>query len=1070
MPKLKIHKTYTAWYTSLLLGLLFFSSQVFAQNKTITGKIYSSESDSALAGVTVRIKGAAGSAISGADGAFTISAPGNATLIFSAIGFTTQEVAVANQSTLNVRLVIDPRSLQQVVVIGYGSVKRKDVTGAISSIGAEQIEKVPVTTLEQSLQGRAAGVQITSNDASPGGNINVLIRGTGSLANNGNVPLYVIDGYPLESGGINNINPNDIASIDVLKDASATAIYGMRAANGVVIITTKRGRKGGLQISLDAYEAFQSKPKEYKVLNAEQFATLANQVAANSNGNFQSFSAWSNPSALHSVDWQNALYRTGLTQNYSLAIRGGNDKVQSSTSLGYYGQKGIVQGSYFKRLTLATNLDYQPIKWLKSSTSFKYSHQDANVPFGGNGSNNLLALSELPPTLDSGNKLTYQIKDASGNYGFFNPIYTYVAKYSNPLFSIENNRYQNLTNFFLMNSSLEVTIINGLRIKTNAGITYNGYSGYYFAPEDDRLVNQYGAQAGATQNAAYSQSTNSSFDWLWENTLSYDRTFGRHTVNFVAGVTAQKNQYNSMAGSGIPPNNTIMDLAQSTAVTFTAGQNGQTITSLASTFGRLSYNYDERYFITGTLRRDGSSKFDEGHQYGLFPSGAVKWHAKQESFLQDVNWLSDLSFRGSYGAVGNSATIAPFQFLALYAAGSAANTAPNYGYTFGIPKQYAPGIYSTQPANPDLKWETDYQTDIGMDIAFLQGNLRLTADWYERKSQDFLLTIPAPAQSGYSYLTRNVGSMLNRGLEFALSYNHAVNRDFTWGLNATFSTLYNELTSITSGTTQLPNFGNPTTTIPGDGWNPFSETFVGQPVGEFFGYKSIGIFQSQAQIDKLNAAAVANGFAAYQKTITQPGDRYFADVNGDGTVNASDQVSLGSPIPKFFGGLNLDATFQSWDFNVYFYGVYGNKIFNFAESSLESFQNRSFVGVENISQEYLQNAWTPTNASNKYARITSNDDAIGSNVASSAYVENGSFLKLKNLTVGYSLPARVIGNLPFSKIRLYVSTQNLFTITGYKGLDPEIGYQGGNATQNGVDNGTYPSSRYFTVGLNVTFK
>lgn len=1059
-----------ALFLFFALFLICCATAVFGQNRTITGKVVASENDSTLPGVTISVRGKNINTVTTKDGTFSLSVPPNSLLVFSSVGYVSQEIAVANTSSFNIRLVSNQTGLQQVVVIGYGTAKRKDLTGAVSSVSADQIEKIPITTLEQSLQGRAAGVQVTQNDASPGGNINVLIRGTGSIANNGNVPLYVVDGYPLETGGINNINPNDIAAIDILKDASATAIYGIRAANGVVIITTKKGKKGGVQISLDGYEAFQTRPKEYKILNAEQFGTLANQVAANSNGNFQSFDAWANPSALHNVDWQNALYRPGLSQNYSLALRGGSDKVQTATSIGFYNQKGIVQGSYFKRLTFSTNLDYQPAKWIRSSTSLKYSRQDQNVPFGSNGSNNLLALSELPPTLDSGNAKTNQIYDGHGNYGFFNPIYTYVAKYSNPLFSINTNRYQNLNNFFLLSSSLEITLIDGLRIKTNAGITYNGYNGYYFAPEDDRLVNQYGAQAGATQNAAYSQSINSSFDWLWENTLAYDKQFGKHTINFVTGLTAQKNQYNSMAGSGIPPNNTIMDLAQSTAVVFTANQNGQTITSLASEFGRLNYNFDERYFITGTIRRDGSSKFDEGHQYGVFPSGAVKWHAKNESFLKYVDWLDDLSFRGSYGLVGNSQTIAPFQFLAVYAAGSGANTAPNYGYTFGVPKTYAPGIYPVQPANPNLKWETDYQTDIGMDAAFLQGTLRLTVDWFNRKSKDFLLNHPASPQTGFLFLTENVGSMDNKGVEVAIGYSHSVNKEFSWGANFTLSTVYNRLLSISSGVSQLPNFGNPLTTIPGDGWNPFSVTKPGQPVGEFYGYKSIGIFQSQAQIDALNATAVAKGFAAYQKTITKPGDRYFADVNGDGTVNATDQIALGSPLPKFFGGLNLDGTYGQFDFNIYFYGSYGNKIFNFAESSLESFQNRNFVGVENISENYLQNAWTPENHSNTYARITSNDDAIGSNVASSAYVEDGSYVKLKNLTVGYTFPGKLIDRAALSKLRLYVSTQNLFTITKYKGLDPEIGYQGQNATQNGVDNGTFPSSRYFTVGLNVIFK
>jgi TonB-linked SusC/RagA family outer membrane protein len=810
------------------------------------------------------------------------------------------------------------------------------------------------------------------------------------------------------------------------------------------------------------------------VLNAQQFATLADTVAAHSNGTFQTFGPWQNPSSLHSVDWQNALYRPGLTQSYNLAVRGGSDKVQTAASLGYYDQKGIVQGSYFKRLTFAGNVDFTPQKWIRWSSSMKYSHQDQNVPFGGNGSNNLLQLSQLPPTLDSGNKFTNQIKDANGNYGFFNPIYTYVAKYSNPLFSIQNNKYQNLNNWFLLSSSLEISIFDGLRVKTNAGITYLGNNNLYFQPEDDRLVNQYGGQAGATQNATFTKSTYTNFDWLWENTLAYDKTFGKHTINFVAGVTAQKNQVDSMSGTGIPPNNTVQSLYQATAVVFNTGpgQNGQTITTLASTFGRLSYNFDERYYITGTVRRDGSSKFAPGKQYGTFPSFAAKWRAKNESFLQNVPWLTDLAIRGGWGRVGNSVGIQPYQFAALFASGpSSPNVAPNYGYTFGTPKAFSPGIYPLQPANNNLRWETDEQTDIGLDASFFNGHFRFTADWYKRNSRDFLLFIPTPAQTGYSNEAQNVGTMVNRGLEFGLGWSDQVHPDLSLGASLTVSTLYNRLESLNSGTNGLFNFGNPSIAVPAMlGWSQISLSKVGGPIGSFYGYKYLGIFQSQDQIDKLNAAANAKGQAQYWKAGTQPGDRYYADINGDGTVNADDATTLGSPIPKVYGGLNLDATWKSFDVNVYFYGQFGNKIYDFAESNLETFQNRSFVGVENVSVDYYNNAWTAAHPSDKYPRITANDDAVGNSIASSAFIKDGSFVKLKNLTVGYTLPKRVVEWASLSRVRVYASTQNLFTITGYKGLDPEIGFQGGSATQAGIDNGTYPSSRFFTVGLNVTFK
>ncbi|HTQ65737.1 MAG TPA: TonB-dependent receptor [Puia sp.] len=1048
----------------ILLLTISASLSVFAQNRQVTGRVVANENDSLMEGVTVKVKGSNTTTLTNRDGSFSINVPPNAVLVFSSVGYLTQEVAVKNINTFDIKMTNDQQSLQQVVVVGYGTVKRKDLTGSISSVTASQIAQVPVTTLEQAIQGRAAGVQVINNDATPGGNISVLIRGIGSLASGGNAPLYVIDGYPT-TGGINNINPLDIASIDVLKDASATAIYGIRAANGVVIITTKKGQKNKVQLSLDAYVSFQSKPKEYHILNAQQFANLANEVeAADSQHVFKAFAPWKDPSSLHSVDWQNAVYQTGLTQNYNIGIRGGGDKLQSAASIGYYDQKGIALGSYFKRYSINLNMDYTPLKWLKSSTSAKYAHQDANTPFG---TGSFVQLSQLPPTLDSGNLYTYQIKDNMGNYGFYNPIYTYVAKYGNPVYSIETNRYQNLTNYFLASSSLEATVYDGLKIKTNAGVNINNYSGYYFQPEDDRLVEQYGGAAGATANAFYSQHLNQNFEWLWENTISYDHSFGKHTVNFVGGISAQENTYTAMGGQGIPPNSQIQDLAQVTNLILDPNGNGQVTTSLASTFARLSYNYDEKYFITGTIRRDGSSKFDEGHQYGVFPSGAVAWRIKQESFMQDITWLSDLKLRGSYGQIGNQQAISPFQYQALFSTGYAASVSPgNLGYPFN--KIYQRGYAPTQPANPDLKWETDYETDIGMDAAFLHNSITLTVDWFHRKSQDFLLTLAAPAQTGFNYLTRNVGSMENKGLEIAVNYHHP-GREFTYGIGVTFTAIQNKLLSIASGTDLITNFGG--LTVAGDGWGTFTETHVGDPVGEFWGYKSLGVFQSQKQVDDLNAASAAKNpsYPYYQKPVTQAGDRYFADVNGDGHVDGTDQTKLGSPLPKIYGGLNFDATYKGFDFNLYFYGVYGNKILNYVKSSQQSFQNRSFVGVQNVSYDFYVNHWTPSNPSNTYSRASYNDDATGSNVPSSAWIEDGSFLKLKNITVGYTFNADFLKTAMITKLRVYISAQNLFTITKYSGLDPEIGIQGGNATQNGVDNGTYPSSKFFTFGLNVVF-
>ena len=1059
---------------SFLIFLLTIctSFSVFAQTRQVSGKVTASDNGETLPGVSVKIKGTSTGTITDVTGAFKLSLAPDAVLVISYVGYATQEINTGTSTTINVKLSPDINTLSEVAVvsIGYGTQKRTDLTGAISSVSAATIAKVPVTTLEQSIQGRAAGVQVTNNDASPGGNVTILIRGTGSLAGGGNAPLYVVDGYPLEGVGLNTINPSDIASIDILKDASATAIYGIRAANGVVLISTKRGKKDGVVVSLDAYNAFQAKPKEYNVLNAQQFATMANAVAAaDASKQFNVPSFWSNPASLNEADWQNAVYGSALTQNYSLALRGGNDKIQTSTSIGYYDQKGIVIASYFKRITLGFNADYQPSKWLKLTTNARYSYQNQNTPLG---TGNLGVIAQLPPTLDGGNKALYngnpvsEIKTPDGQFGFFNPVYTYVAKWYNPVYSALINKSQGINNLFADNTSLEATILPGLKLKTNAGITMTNSNGYYDAPEDDRLVNQYGSQAGATQNANYSQALHTSFDWVWENFLTYDKTFGKHTINFVGGVSEQEINYQGFSGSGVPPNGTIQDLSQVTNLTLNT--TAPYTESTASQFARLSYNYASKYFLTGTVRRDGSSKFADGHQYGVFPSGAIAWKAKEESFLKNVDWLSNLKFRASYGKLGNEIPIPAFRFQSLYSTGSASTTSGNLGYPFD--KVYQAGIAAVNPDNPLLRWETDYESDFGADLGFLHGDLTITIDYFNRKSQDFLLDITVPPQTGYNTEAKNVGTMNNKGWEFTASYNHNFGKDLRFGASFNISFLKNTLTSITSGTNAIGNLGS--LGLTGQGWSQFTKTYVGQSVGEFYGFQSVGIIQSQAQIDALNANASAksNGlYKFYYLAATGPGDRLFKDVNGDGTVNAADEVSLGSPQPKFFGGINLDGSYKQWDFNLYFYGVYGNKILNYVESNLETFQGRGSVSIENVSTQYYQNAWTPTNPSNKYSRILYNDDSNQNGVPSSNWIEDGSFLKLKTVVVGYTLANDLVKKLSLSKLRFYVSSQNLFTITGYKGLDPEIGAQGGYATQTGIDNGTYPSSRYLTVGVNATF-
>jgi len=1054
------------------LAIIFCIMQSIAQQKTISGKVTDASTGQPVIGTSVTVKGTKLATQTDNDGNYSISVPNSAkALIFTTVGFESQDILINGQAQISVSLRTTVSNLNEVVVVGYGTQKRKDVTGAVSSVSAATIAKVPVTTLDQALQGRAPGVQIINNDASPGGNISVLIRGIGSLASGGNNPLYVVDGYPT-TGGINNINPNDIASIDVLKDASATAIYGIRAANGVVIITTKKGIRNKMQVSLDGYVSTQDKPKEYNLLNAKDFAALSNEVeAADSTNTYFGLPIWHTPDQLHNLDWQNAVYRTGLTQNYTIGIRGGGDKVQAAMSFGYYDQKGIIIGSFFKRYSLSLNLDYEATSWLKSSTSVKYSYQDANNPLNGF---NLLNVATNPPTMDSGSRVTTQIKDGKGNYGFYNPLKNVVSGFGNPVYSVETNQYQNVTNYILASTSLEATIFDGLKIKTNLGANVSNFASFYLQPGDNRAAQQY---AGAvTTPANYHQTLNKTFEWVWENTISYDKTFGLHTINFVGGISAQENTWTGMGGGGIPPNSVTRDLSLVSNLTLdqnvpgTNTGNGQNIYTLASTFGRITYQYADKYMLTATVRRDGSSKFDQGHKYGTFPSAAVGWRIKNESFLKSVDWLSDLKLRGSYGEVGNESPIGLFQYQSLYAGNYPSNIngggLDNLGYPFN--KIYQNGIAQIQPANPTLKWETDKQADIGIDAAFLQGALTFTADWFNRDSKDFLLRLAAPAQTGYNFITRNIGSMKNTGFEFALNYNGNGGKDFHYGIGLTATTIQNKLTSITSGTDFVSNFGG--LTLNGfQGWTEYTRSYIGKPVGEFFGLKAIGIYQSQAQIDALNAKAPGGIYRP--GTVAHPGDRYFADINGDGLVNDDDRVAIGNPQPKFYGGLNLDATYKAWDINLYFYYSEGNKILNYVESNLESLARRGGVGSENVNQVYFRNHWTPTNPSDRYARATGTgaDNTSLNNVPSSVWVEDGSFVKLKNVSIGYTFPTGLLSKYSISKVRAYISAQNLFTITKYTGLDPEIGIQGGNATQNGVDNGAYPSSKYFTFGLNVTF-
>lgn len=1037
--------------------LLICGSVMFAQTHTVKGKVVD-KANEPLIGVAVNIKNTSQGSITDFEGNYSIQVnTENAVLVFSYIGYDKQEIKVGARNVIDVVMHEASIALDQVVVVGYGTSKRGDVTGSISSIDAAEIKKVPVVNVGQALQGRMSGVQVTNNDGTPGAGVQVLIRGVGSFGDNS--PLYVVDGYP--GASISNLNPSDIQSIDVLKDASAAAIYGNRAANGVVIITTKRGNADKMQLSVDATVSVQFKPSTFDVLNAQDFASLATEISKKENAPV--LDAWANPSGLRTIDWQDLMYRAGLKQNYNLSLRGGSEKVQTSISLGLTNQEGVVRFSDYKRYNIALTQDYKPLKWLKSSTSLRYAYTDNKTVFGS-GQGGVGRLAKLIPTM-TGNPLTDEVENANGVFGFYDKNANAVRDNENVYARSKSNDQKNISHNLIANTSLEINPFKGLVFKTNFGISYGASSGYDFNPYDDRVP--------TTRLATYRQYASNSFEYLWENTLNYSNTFGKHSIDVLGGVSIQENTARNMSvyGEGLSSDG-LRNLGSLQTMRDISGN--QQTWSLASQFARLTYKFAERYILTGTVRRDGSSRFMRGNRWGVFPSVSAAWRIKEESFLKDVDFISNLKLRASYGEAGNQ-NIGLFQYQSSYTTGKRSS---NYGYVFGQDKTYIDGMVQVFLPNPNLKWETSKQTDIGIDLGFFNNKLMLTADYYIKKSSDFLLEIQMPAQTGFTKATRNVGSVKNNGFEFSVDYRDN-SHDFKYGVNVNLTTVKNKIERLSPGkdaVANLQSLGFPTTG--NTSWAVFSMSKVGGSIGEFYGFQTDGIIQNQAEIDALNANARRlnqDDNVWYIASGTAPGDRKFIDQNGDGVINDADRVSLGSPLPKFYGGINLSGEYKGFDFNLFFNYSVGNKILNFVKRNLISMGGEGSIGLQNVGKEFYNNRWTETNPTNKYPRAVWSD-VSGNSRVSDAFVEDGSYLRLKNIEVGYTLPANILKKASISKLRIFASVQNLFTITGYSGMDPEIGQSmssstgvAGGVTASGVDVGIYPYSRFFTMGFNLEF-
>lgn len=1013
MNVLKLRELRTVCFMTMLSPLLLFS--FFSQAQTGTLSVHGQVTDqnnAPVASANVLVKGSQHGTSTNAAGKFSLNRlQPDAVLVISSRGYKTMEVPVNNQTTISVVMEQDVLKLEDVVVVGYGTQRKIATTGSMASVKASDITQTPVVNVAQGIQARVSGVQITQNNAAPGGNISVRIRGTNSI-NGSSEPLYIIDGIQVSNeGGVNDpsplstINPNDIESVEVLKDASATAIYGARGANGVVIITTKRGKNGPTRVLMETYQGVQEVTKKMDMLNAAGFAKLENEVY-NSN-------IYSNPDSLgNGVDWQDLIFRKAIIQNYQLSVTGGSEKTQFSVSGNYFNQDGIIISSNFKRYSLRLSLDHKISDRFKMGSTVLGSYTiNNNIPTGVTGidaevwKNSIVgAALGAPPTL--------QAYRADGSiYPFadqFNGRYREVV---NPLglAAITNQKTikRTLTNLFA-----EAKIIDGLTYRASFNIDLSSAMNDYYSP-----IYILGELEKNASSGSASKANSNSTVLLHESILTYLRNFGEHSLKITGVFGTQKNLYNSnsISASGFPNDvttNEALGLAVNRTVSSYRSQE-----RLDSYMGRLNYGYKNKYFLDVTMRYDGASKFGENNKYGFFPAVSGAWRVIEEPFLRDQTLVSDLKIRASYGVTGNAAAIGPYNSLALVGSGS--NYQFNHVYTVGLSPTGIP--------NADLRWEKSNQKDIGVDIAFLNNRITLVADYYQKRTDDLLFVKNLPLSSGYTSVTGNFASIENRGVELSMNAK-ILDGPLKWDVSGNISINRNKLISLAD-------------TVKEYVVNNYVVLQTGQPLGIFKTYVFNGIYQT--------------GEAILDGSGSRTGGVKVADLDKNGQITGNDQAITGNANPKFIFGFSTSLQYKHFDLSAFLSGIQGNKIYNISRYTYEN-----ALGQRNVLAA-MANRWSPTNPNNEY----SSGYQGGRLPVSDRFVEDGSFIRMKNITLGYTLP-RIKG---VSNIRLYISGNNLFTITDYSGYDPEVNSFGGSNTAIGVDNLVYPAARTYLAGLQVTF-
>lgn len=982
----------------LSVALLTAPSFLFAQIRTISGVVKDSGDGSGIPGVNVLVEGTSKGVATDVQGGFQVDlSRGENVLIVSFVGYKTQKVSIGERTKIEIALEVDAINLDEIVVIGYGTVRKSDLTGAVTSVKGEELSKIPSVSPMQSLQGKVAGLQVTSSSGAPGAAPIVRIRGTGTFGNSN--PIYVVDGVILDD--INFLNSADIESLEVLKDASSTAIYGSRGANGVIIVTTRKGTKGqgAPIISFSGEYSIQTLQKKIDLLNGKEFATIANEITPGS---------YNNVDAVPNVDWQDLLFQNAPMQSYQLSVTAGSDKSQYYLGVGYFSQDGIIPKSSYERITIKFNNTYQLNKFVRLGSNLTFTpnqqqNTNGNAPFVV-----YRAQPVIEPFLPNGD-------------------YAPVPGVGNVLADIEytnsfNKGIRSVNNFYI-----EADFLKDFTFKSSIGIDLDYNKGQNFTPQFFVSPQQQTSMSRLTKGYG------DRFSWLWENTVSYNKVKGDHRISAVAGYTMQESSSEnlSLVGENILRDGKDFWYLNPDNINSSFTNNSVDLNqnySLISYLFRGNYTYKERYLLTATYRRDGSSKFGKNNSYANFPSMALGWNVINESFMSDQSILSNMKVRASWGIIGNEKINYQRQFSPVI---------NGVGGVFGAGEILYPGSTYGVTGNENLKWEDTYQIDIGLELGFFNDRLTIEADYYNKLTKGILIDLPVPGYLGNgdgASITYNAAEVLNKGFEYNIGWNGEWN-GIRYRISTVGTTIHNEAKKVfgTGGPgDRLPNGAGTTSTSPG------------LPLGAFYGYVTDGIFQNASELNsypRLSAAGV--------------GDLRYVDVNNDGVINSADRTYIGSPIPTFLYGFNLNLGYKAFDLSADFQGQSGNKIYNGKETVRPDIYNF---------EQHVFDRWRGEGTSTNEPRAS----AGGYNwLPSTRFIQDGSFFRFRNITIGYNLPNNLLEKVSVKSARMYVRGTNVFTVTKFTGYSPEVA--SGSAIDNGIDNSTYPVSAIYSVGVNVTF-